>query len=150
MPSTLIRVALLEPQALVRELLVMRLRAAGMQVAVAEAHPERLDVALAHAPADVALLCVRAAPGSVELIRGLQARHPRMRLLVVAPDPEPVFIESAWAAGARGVLCRRNHGPAELLRALRTLARGEARLGSELPHVPPIVAARGAMGLLPN
>jgi DNA-binding NarL/FixJ family response regulator len=139
-----IRVALLESQTLVRELLAARLRSAGLDVIAAEDRPEQLGDALARERVDVVVLCVRAAPGSVELIRTLKQRHPAVRQLIIAPDPESVFLESARAAGASQVLCRRLHGPSEVLRAVRTLARGGSRA-----HRPYGLEGLSVHGMLP-
>jgi DNA-binding NarL/FixJ family response regulator len=114
-----LRVALLEQQALVRDLLVSRLRAAGLHVVLREAEPEGLQAALERTSVDVVLLCLRAAPGSLELLHELAQRHPGLRLVVATPDPEPLFVERALATGASSVLNRRLQGSAALLRALR-------------------------------
>jgi DNA-binding NarL/FixJ family response regulator len=137
-PAASLRVALLEPQALVRDLLVFRLRGAGMQVVASEGEPEALQAALERAPADVVLLCVRAAPGTLELIYALAQRHPGLRQVVSTPDPEPLFLERAHAAGAALVLCRRLQGSADLLRALRGAAQRPA--GAFVPRLPAAAA----------
>lgn len=118
-----------------RDLLVSRLRAAGLRVVAREAEPEALQAALERTPADVLLLCVRAAPGSLELILALAGRHPALRQVVAAPDPEPLFVERALAAGAASVLNQRLQGSADLLRALRG---PERPAGSVVAHPPPL------------
>ena len=61
---------------------------------------------------------------SLETIKGLRARFPETRMLVLSQLDEATYAERALRAGAMGYVMK-DQPQAEVLRAMRTVLRGE-------------------------
>jgi len=129
------RVLLAEGERLVRAGLRALLEGDPGLTVVAEAAPgeEAVAAAAQHRP-DVALVAVRLSrldgPEAVRRIVA-DARGRPVRALMLTTEATDVELFSAIRAGASGVLLR-DSDPAELRRAVRTVARGDAQLSPSL------------------
>ncbi len=85
--------------------------------AIAQAQEKRPDVVLM----DLNM----PAPGGIEATRRIVAQHPQTRVLVLTMFEEDESVFAAMRAGARGYLLK-GSGRDEVLRAVRTVAAGEA------------------------
>lgn len=143
-----IRVLIVDDQELVRYGLRLVLEAEDDIDVVGEASDgaEAIDAAVTLSP-DVVLMDVRM-PGTdgIAATRDLAARLPRVRVLVLTTYDLDEVAFGALQAGAAGFLLK-NTRPAELVGAIRTVARGDAvtsaRLTSRLIEVAlPRLASR--------
>ena len=111
--------------------------------------------ALARVPAvrpDVVVVDMRLPDGDgAELCRGLLARIPELRCLVLTSFSEPEALQAALRAGAAGFLLKQVRGAA-LVSAVRTVAAG-GTLFDQVPTGPsrvrgPVAAGADRLGLL--
>ena len=104
--------------------------------------------ALARVPAvrpDVVVIDMRLPDGDgAELCRGLLARMPELRCLVLTSFSEPEALQAALRAGAAGFLLKQVRGSA-LVSAVRTVAAG-GTLFEQVPLGPPRVRNPGSAG----
>ena len=148
-----VRVAVLERDALLRELLTGLLAAAGHTVTAAAATPEALLGQMDPAPPAVLLLHVSSllapawspgAAGPWELLAELQRAWPEVHALVLVGGPdgasaeaeEPALAERALALGAHDVVRTAHDGVGTLLEAVAAVGRGERRMVEGLLRGP--------------
>lgn len=128
------RIVLVEDHRVVREgLRVLLDRQPDMEV-VAEAGdgPDAIRLAAEHRP-DLVLVDV-GLPGTrgARVVHELLASHPGLYCLALSAHEEPSYLREMFAAGARGYALKRSAG-AELLRAIRVVARGGTYLDPGFP-----------------
>src|ERR1700712_2377722 len=88
----------------------------------------------AHSP-DVVVLDI-SMPGAsgLEAIRNIRMRNSRARILVFSMHTETVLVKAAFDAGASGYVTKSN-APAALIRAIRSVARGERAMSDDVAHI---------------
>jgi DNA-binding NarL/FixJ family response regulator len=115
----------------------------GMVVVGEAADGDKALEALHDKEADVLLLDVSMpGPGVLELIRRLQAGHPRLRILVLSVHSEEQYAVRVLRAGAAGYLMK-DRTPEELIDAIRKIHSGGR-------YVTESLAEKLAFDLLPN
>lgn len=129
----MIRVALVDDQAMVRVGLRMILESEGDISVVAEATSgtEAALIVAAHSP-DVVLMDVRM-PGmdGLTATREVLAAHPESRIVILTTFDDDEYVYEALRAGASGFLLKSVEGDA-LVTAVRVVAAGEALLAPEV------------------
>ncbi len=87
-----------------------------------------------HSP-DVVVMDI-SMPGAsgLEAIRNIRARSSDARILVFSMHSEPALVKAAFGAGASGFVSKGSE-PAELIRAIRSLARGEPAISDDIARV---------------
>ena len=129
----MIRVALVDDQAMVRVGLRMILESEGDIAVVAEATSgtEAARIVAAHSP-DVVLMDVRM-PGmdGLTATREVLAAHPESRIVILTTFDDDEYVYEALRAGASGFLLKSVEGDA-LVAAVRVVAAGEALLAPEV------------------
>lgn len=87
-----------------------------------------------HSP-DVVVLDI-SMPGAsgLEAIRNIRLRDSRARILVFSMHSEAVLVKAAFDAGASGYVTKSNE-PAALIRAIRSVARGERAMSDDVAHI---------------
>ncbi|BDZ62809.1 transcriptional regulatory protein DegU [Demequina sediminis] len=129
----MIRVALVDDQAMVRVGLRMILESEGDISVVAEATSgtEAARIVAAHSP-DVVLMDVRM-PGmdGLTATREVLAAHPDSRIVILTTFDDDEYVYEALRAGASGFLLKSVEGDA-LVAAVRVVAAGEALLAPEV------------------
>ena len=75
-------------------------------------------------------------PGAsgLEAIRNIRLRNSRARILVFSMHTEAALVKAAFDAGASGYVTKSNE-PAVLIRAIRSVARGERAMSDDIAHV---------------
>ena len=75
-------------------------------------------------------------PGAsgLEAIRNIRLRSPRARILVFSMHSEAVLVKAAFNAGASGYVTK-SSDPAALVRAIRSVARGERAMSDDVAQV---------------
>lgn len=75
-------------------------------------------------------------PGAsgLEAIRNIRLRDSRARILVFSMHTETVLVKAAFDAGASGYVTKSNE-PAALIRAIRSVARGERTMSDDIAHI---------------
>jgi two-component system, NarL family, invasion response regulator UvrY len=75
-------------------------------------------------------------PGAsgLEAIRNIRLRDNRARILVFSMHTETVLVKAAFDAGASGYVTKSNE-PAALVRAIRSVARGERAMSDDIAHI---------------
>jgi two-component system, NarL family, invasion response regulator UvrY len=75
-------------------------------------------------------------PGAsgLEAIRNIRLRDNRSRILVFSMHTETVLVKAAFDAGASGYVTKSNE-PAALVRAIRSVARGERAMSDDIAHI---------------
>jgi len=131
----MISVVIADDHGIVREgLQALIASAPGMKV-VAEAKDgnEALDLTLLHKP--VVLLMDMSMQGcsGLQLIETIRRRIPETSVLVLTMHQEEQYAIRSFQAGAQGFVTK-SRPPAELLDALRQVARGQLYISSELAH----------------
>lgn len=120
-----LRVLLVDDHPLLRDGLRVALlhHFAGLQIEEAGAATAALELIAANRP-DLVLLDVNL-PGAngLDLARQIHGLTPKIKLLMVAADPDPWTVQEALAAGASGFVAKTNSG-ATLPEALRTVLKG--------------------------
>jgi DNA-binding NarL/FixJ family response regulator len=87
-----------------------------------------------HSP-DVVVLDI-SMPGAsgLEAIRNIRSRNSRARILVFSMHAEALLVKAAFDAGAGGYVTKSNE-PAALIRAIRSVARGEIAMSDDIAHI---------------
>jgi two-component system, NarL family, response regulator NreC len=107
---------------------------AGLEVVgEAESADEAVSLAKSLRP-DVAVLDVRMPGGGIEATRRIRAEAPNVVVLVLSQYDDAAYLRQALVAGASGYALKRSSG-AELVQAIRTVARGEMYLHPSLARV---------------
>jgi DNA-binding NarL/FixJ family response regulator len=88
----------------------------------------------AHAP-DVVVIDI-SMPGAsgLEAIRNIRSRSAGARILVFSMHTEAALVKAAFNAGASGYVTKSSE-PATLIRAIRSVARGERAISDDIAHV---------------
>jgi DNA-binding NarL/FixJ family response regulator len=141
-PGHPIRVGILEDQQLFRESVVALFEQSGIEVVAQSSSVEDFLARTRQRPPDVAVVDLRLEHmGSQDVSSGFRAVellhdfHPQVRPLVLSANRDPVEVERSFQAGAAGYLCKQNVSCADLLEAVRRVARGERLVPPELfPH----------------
>ena len=129
--SRAIRLALLAPERLVRELLVSQLdREESIDLVAAVDSDSKLLEALTHYRVDVAVMSADGSDsGIVGLIRQIRQSHPSVRLAAYCLCHRDVFAVRALRAGARGFVDATS-SVSEFVRAVNTVAAGGFHIAS--------------------
>lgn len=128
----MIRVLVADDHTVVRQGLVTLLESSGECRVVAQAADgiEAVEQALATRPQVVVVdLSMPRLPG-LEAARRIRAQVPETRILVLTRHDEEEYVLAAIRAGASGYLVK-DSAAAELLAAVRSLARGQAYFGPQ-------------------
>lgn len=80
--------------------------------------------------------------GGLETMRRILARDPGARILVFSMHEDPVFVEQALAAGARGYITK-SSAPAVLAEAIERIAGGSVHLDPDLAQRLAFQRSRG-------
>ena len=87
-----------------------------------------------HSPHVVVLDISMPGASGLEAIRNIRLRNSRARILVFSMHTEAVIVKAAFDAGASGYVTKSNE-PAVLIRAIRSVARGERAMSDDIAHV---------------
>jgi DNA-binding NarL/FixJ family response regulator len=87
-----------------------------------------------HSPDIVVLDISMPGASGLEAIRNIRSRDRRARILVFSMHTEAVLVKAAFEAGASGYVTKSNE-PAALIRAIRSVARGERAMSDDVAHV---------------
>ncbi|HZP67785.1 MAG TPA: response regulator transcription factor [Rudaea sp.] len=134
----MIRLLVADDHAVVRESLVVALRASGECIVVAEAGDgvTAIEKALEVKP-DVAIVDISMPRlNGIEVVRRLAHDLPRTRVLVLTMHEEEEYVLHVVRAGASGYVLKHAH-TSELLNAVRTLAAGGVHFG---PYAAKVLA----------
>ena len=130
-----IRVVLADDHAVVRKGIREFLEAEGDIVVVAEAADgaQAVSLVVEHRP-HVAVLDVQMPiMGGIEATRRIKAQCPAVRVLILTAYDDDPYIFALLHAGANGYILK-TADSAELVRALRSVHRGESALDSAVTH----------------
>jgi len=150
----MIRVVVVDDQALVREGLVTMLDLMpGIEVAGTAADGEEAVRLVAETEPDVVLMDLRLPRlDGVDATRRIRAEHPAVQVIALTTYADDASIISAIQAGARGYLTKHAGGD-QLRRAIETVAAGEALLEPAVQARLLEAVAQGRAGVpraLPN
>jgi len=103
-----------------------------------------------HAP-DVVVMDI-SMPGAsgLEAIRNIRLRNPRAHVLVFSMHGDAALVKAAFAAGASGYVTKSSE-PAVLIKAIRSVARGERAMGDDVAQalaLESLTPARSALDQL--
>ncbi len=87
-----------------------------------------------HSPHVVVLDISMPGASGLEAIRNIRLRDGRARILVFSMHTEAVLVKAAFDAGASGYVTKSNE-PAALIRAIRSVARGERAMSDDIAHI---------------
>lgn len=87
-----------------------------------------------HSPHVVVLDISMPGASGLEAIRNIRSRDGRARILVFSMHTETVLVKAAFDAGASGYVTKSNE-PAALIRAIRSVARGERAMSDDIAHI---------------
>ncbi|MEH2468921.1 two-component system invasion response regulator UvrY [Nitrobacteraceae bacterium AZCC 2161] len=87
-----------------------------------------------HSPDIVVLDISMPGASGLEAIRNIRLRDNRARILVFSMHTEAVLVKAAFNAGASGYVTKSNE-PAALIRAIRSVARGERAMSDDIAHI---------------
>src|ERR1700743_51092 len=87
-----------------------------------------------HSPDIVVLDISMAGASGLEAIRNIRSRNDHARILVFSMHAEALLVKAAFEAGARGYVTKSNE-PAALIRAIRSVARGEIAMSDDVAHI---------------
>ena len=87
-----------------------------------------------HSPDIVVLDISMPGASGLEAIRNMRLRDGRARILVFSMHTEAVLVKAAFDAGASGYVTKSNE-PAALIRAIRSVARGERAMSDDVAHI---------------
>jgi two-component system invasion response regulator UvrY len=126
------RILVVDDHAIVRSG-VRRLLASQPQVELEEAESGEVALALVERTPFQLLILDLNLPGlgGPELLRRLLKASPNLPVLVFSMIAEPVYVDRALRAGARGYVSK-NAAPEELLKAIHALMAGQSYLEQEL------------------
>lgn len=149
-----IRVGILEDQQVFRESLVAVLEREGFEVVAHSSDAESFMARVHEATPDVALVDLRLehvtgnhvadVSDGQRVVGLLHDFYPQVRTLILSGNREPAVAQRCMALGAAGFLCKLNIGCAEVVEAVRRVARGE-RLGLS-EGLPTIASAQEPPG----
>jgi two-component system, NarL family, response regulator NreC len=109
-------------------------RQPGFEVAgEAESADEAVALAVSLRPS-VAILDVRMPGGGLEATERIKRETPEVAVLLLSQYDDPAYLRAALIAGASGYALKRSSG-AELVEAIRAVARGEMYLHPSLARV---------------
>jgi two-component system invasion response regulator UvrY len=87
-----------------------------------------------HSPNIVVLDISMPGASGLEAIRNIRLRNSRARILVFSMHSEALLVKAAFDAGAGGYVTKSNE-PAVLIRAVRSVARGERAMSDDVAHL---------------
>ncbi len=87
-----------------------------------------------HSPDIVVLDISMPGASGLEAIRNIRLRNSRARILVFSMHSEALLVKAAFDAGAGGYVTKSNE-PAVLVRAVRSVARGERAMSDDVAHL---------------
>jgi two-component system invasion response regulator UvrY len=87
-----------------------------------------------HSPNVVVLDISMPGASGLEAMRNIRLRNSRARILVFSMHTEAVLVRAAFDAGASGYVTKSNE-PAVLIRAIRSVARGERAMSDDIAHI---------------
>lgn len=87
-----------------------------------------------HSPDIVVLDISMPGASGLEAIRNIRLRDSRARILIFSMHTEAVLVKAAFNAGASGYVTKSNE-PAALIRAIRSVARGERAMSDDIAHI---------------
>ena len=87
-----------------------------------------------HSPDIVVLDISMPGASGLEAIRNIRLRNSRARILVFSMHSEALLVKAAFDAGASGYVTKSNE-PAVLIRAVRSVARGERAMSDDVAHL---------------
>ena len=87
-----------------------------------------------HSPHVVVLDISMPGASGLEAIRNIRLRDSRARILVFSMHTETALVKAAFDAGASGYVTKSNE-PAALVRAVRSVARGERAMSDDIAHI---------------
>lgn len=87
----------------------------------------------AHVPDVVVMDISMKGASGIEAIRNIRARDGQARILVFSMHGEAPLVKAAFNAGASGYVTKSSE-PAALVRAIRSVARGERALSDDVAH----------------
>jgi two-component system, NarL family, invasion response regulator UvrY len=87
-----------------------------------------------HSPHVVVLDISMPGASGLEAIRNIRLRDGRARILVFSMHTETVLVKAAFDSGASGYVTKSNE-PAALIRAIRSVARGERAMSDDIAHI---------------
>jgi DNA-binding NarL/FixJ family response regulator len=87
-----------------------------------------------HSPDIVVLDISMPGASGLEAIRNIRLRDRNARVLVFSMHTEAVLVKAAFDAGASGYVTKSNE-PAALIRAIRSVARGERAMSDDVAHI---------------
>lgn len=134
----MVRVAIADDHAVVREGIRRMLEGSVFEVAVEAASGHELLARLADEQVDVALVDFAMPGGGIELVTRLRHGFPAVRTLVFTVHPEEQYAVRCLRAGAAGYLAKSSI-PDILIDALQTVAGGRTYIG---PVVAEFLAER--------
>ena len=103
-------------------------------VAEAENATEAYGAFKTHAPDIVVMDISMPGASGLEAIRNIRLRDPRARILVFSMHGEAMQVKAAFNAGASGYVTKSSE-PAVLVRAIRSVARGERTISDDIAHI---------------
>jgi two-component system, NarL family, invasion response regulator UvrY len=103
-------------------------------VAEADNAASAYDAFKRHSPHVVVLDISMPGASGLEAIRNIRLRDSRARILVFSMHTEAVLVKAAFDAGASGYVTKSNE-PAALVRAIRSVARGERAMSDDIAHI---------------
>jgi len=137
------RVVVADDHPVFRDGVTTVLRDRGIDVvATVASGEEALSAVAAHDPDVVLMDLAMPGIGGVEATRRLAAEHPRTAVLVVTMTSDDASVFAALRAGAHGYLVKEASAD-DIVRAVETVARGEAVLGARVSGQV-LAAAAGA------
>lgn len=86
-----------------------------------------------HAPDVVVMDISMKGASGLEAIRNIQSRNQHARVLVFSMHSEAALVKAAFNAGASGYVTKSSE-PATLIRAIRSVARGERAISDDIAH----------------
>jgi DNA-binding NarL/FixJ family response regulator len=130
--SAAIRVLIVDDHAIVREgLRAVLIQSESLKIVGEAGNGNEALELIGRVPPDVVLMDLKM-PGllATDAIRAIRAQHPATQVLVLTSYAEDRQVEDALRAGALGYVLK-NIVAADLVRAITTVARGEAWLHAE-------------------
>ncbi len=100
-----------------------------------------------HAPDIVVMDISMPGASGLEAIRNIRMRGARARILVFSMHSEPPLVKAAFNAGAAGYVTKSSE-PAVLIRAIRSVARGERAMSDDVAQTLALESLTPAASLL--
>jgi two-component system nitrate/nitrite response regulator NarL len=120
-----VRLAILAPQALIRECIGRVVSSAGFTLVADSGDPSEFGNMIERTRPRVAMLDVGGRwEESIALVERLHELHPDVAILVLADDVGPGVVDRCFGAGAQGCLDKRSATCEALVDALLSVARG--------------------------